>query len=84
MNQVLSVHFKRKLRSEMLRLCSLQMGKKLLSGHLNLVNVSLPVRIFEPRSYLEKLTDVWVHPQFMTLAAESTDPLVRMQHTITW
>ena len=81
---MLSVHCKSKLCSDTLTVCSLQMGKKLLSGHLNLVNVSLPVRIFEPRSYLEKLTDVWVHPQFLTLAAESTDPLVRMQHTITW
>lgn len=40
-----------------------QIGRQLLAGKLNLINVSLPVKIFEPRSYLEKLTDVWVYPQ---------------------
>lgn len=66
-------------------MCGLvQVGKKLLSGHLNLVNVSLPVKMFEPRSYLEKLTDVWVHPKYLRLAAESKDPVTRLQHTMTW
>jgi len=60
-----------------------QLGKKLLSGHLNLINVSMPVKLFEPRSYLEKMTDIWVHPEFLRRAAESTDPVDRMQHVLT-
>jgi len=61
-----------------------ELGKKLLSGHLNLINVSMPVKLFEPRSYLEKMTDIWVHPEFLRRAAESTDPVDRMQHVLTW
>ncbi len=30
-------------------------------GNLNLINVSLPVKMFEPRSYLQKLADAWLH-----------------------
>ena len=60
------------------------MGKKLLSGHLNLVNVSLPVKMFEPRSYLEKLTDNWVYPQYLHEAAHTSDPVSRLQRVITW
>lgn len=30
------------------------------AGNLDLLKVSLPVRMFEPRSYLQKLTDPWV------------------------
>lgn len=44
----------------------------------------MPVKLFEPRSYLEKMTDIWVYPKYLRLAAEATDPLERMQHTITW
>lgn len=64
--------------------CVMQLGKKLLSGHLNLINVSMPVKLFEPRSYLEKMTDVWVYPKYLRLAANAQDPVERMQHTITW
>lgn len=42
-----------------------QIGRQLLAGKLNLINVSLPVKIFEARSYLEKLADVWVYPQYV-------------------
>ena len=62
----------------------LQLGKKLLSGSLDLVNVSLPVKMFEPRSYLEKLADVWVYPRFLELAAQAGDPQQRMVHVVTW
>ena len=30
------------------------------AGHLDLLKVSLPVKMFEPRSYLQKLADPWV------------------------
>ena len=39
------------------------MGKRLLTGSINLINTPFPVTIFEPRSYLEKLADVWVYPR---------------------
>lgn len=30
------------------------------AGNLDLLKVSLPVKMFEPRSYLQKLADPWV------------------------
>jgi len=34
------------------------MGQNLLNG-IDVINISLPVRIFEPRSFLERITDTW-------------------------
>lgn len=56
-----------------------QIGKQLLTGRLNLINVSLPVKLFEPRSYLEKLADVWVSPRFLHQAAQTSDPVGRLK-----
>ena len=61
-----------------------QAGKKLLTGHIDLVNFSVPVKMFEPRSYLEKLADVWVYPDMLSQAADATDPIARMKFVITW
>lgn len=33
-----------------------EMGKKLLMGNPNLMSISMPVKLFEDRSYLQKLT----------------------------
>ena len=63
---------------------ALQMGMKFLTGHINLINMSLPVKMFEPRSYLEKLTDVWVYPELLQNAASATDPIERMRWAVTW
>eukprot|EP00798_Chlamydomonas_sp_ICE-L_P026418 gene26418-17517_t len=60
------------------------MGRRLLSGSLNIINSPLPVAIFEPRSYLEKLADVWVYPSYLKQAAESQDPVERLKLTVTW
>lgn len=38
-------------------------SRKLLTGSFNLINLSMPVKMSEPRSYLEKLTSVWVYPR---------------------
>ena len=43
-------------------------GKKLFSGQMDLLNMSLPVGLFEPRSYLRKLTDVWAYPHMLDMA----------------
>eukprot|EP00798_Chlamydomonas_sp_ICE-L_P017077 gene17077-23372_t len=60
------------------------MGKRLLYGSINLINTPMPVGMFEPRSYLEKLADVWVYPRFLELAADATDPVERMKFTVAW
>jgi len=60
------------------------MGKRMLMGDMNLINTPFPVTMFEPRSYLEKLADVWVYPKYLSAAAASVDPLERMKLVITW
>ncbi len=40
-----------------------ELGRKLLTGSFNLINLSMPVKMFEARSYLQKLADVWVYPR---------------------
>lgn len=60
------------------------MGKRLMMGSLNLINTPFPVVMFEPRSYLEKLADVWVYPTYLNKAASTTDPLERLKLVITW
>ncbi len=44
-------------------------GKNLLMGNLNLINVSLPVKMFEPRSYLQKLADAWLYTSWLQARA---------------
>eukprot|EP00877_Chromochloris_zofingiensis_P003387 jgi/Chrzof1/13049/Cz07g18010.t1 len=61
-----------------------QVGRQLLSGSLNLVNTSFPVEMFEPRSYLQKLSDVWVYPEYINAAAAATDPVERMKLLVVW
>jgi hypothetical protein len=56
------------------------MGQQVLSGRLtNLVNAPFPVNAFEPRSYLQKMSDFWAHPQLLAGAATATDPLERLK-----
>ena len=60
------------------------LGSNLLTGNFDLLKISLPVKLFEPRSYLQKLTDPWVYPRFLRLAAQTDDPAERMRWVITW
>ncbi|KXZ54450.1 hypothetical protein GPECTOR_4g1001 [Gonium pectorale] len=60
------------------------MGKRLLTGNMNLINTPFPVTIFEPRSYLEKLADVWVYPRYLAAASQASDPVERMKLVTTW
>ena len=46
-------------------------GKNLLMGNLNLINVSLPVKMFEPRSYLQKLADAWLYTNWLQVPEPS-------------
>ncbi|CAG9460107.1 unnamed protein product [Pedinophyceae sp. YPF-701] len=61
-----------------------EVGKKIILGGGNLMNMSMPVKMFEPRSYLQKLTDVWVHPRLLDRAAETRDPVERMRLVVAW
>ncbi len=59
-------------------------GSNLIQGK-SVVNVSLPVRIFEPRSFLQRIPDAWCFaPIFLTRAAFAETPLQRFQHVITF
>ncbi|KAL4423109.1 hypothetical protein ABPG77_004792 [Micractinium sp. CCAP 211/92] len=60
------------------------LGRNLITGNLDLLKVSLPVRMFEPRSYLQKLADPWVYPRYLRLAAETADPVERLKWVVTF
>jgi len=60
------------------------LGKKLLSGKFDLLKISLPVTIFEPRSYLQKLGDPLVFPQIMMKAVHAEDPVCRLKWVTTY
>lgn len=52
-----------------------------------IVAVSLPVKIFEKRSTIERICDLWsTGPFFLKKAAEEsmTDPIERMKYAITF
>lgn len=61
-----------------------KLSKNLLTGNLDLLKVSLPVRIFEPRSYLEKLSDAWVYPRYLDAASACPDPVRRLKLVTTY
>ena len=55
-------------------------GKQLIEGK-NVVAISLPVRIFEPRSMVERITDIWGSgPHYLNLASKTQDPVLRMKN----
>jgi len=59
-------------------------GANLLKGK-SVVNISLPVRIFEPRSFLERIPDAWAYgPIYLSRAATCLDPLERLKWTMTF
>jgi len=54
------------------------MATKILEGK-NVTGLSLPVRIFEPRSHMERLLDNYhFFPHYMNLAKSSKDPVERI------
>ncbi|KAK4531403.1 hypothetical protein CCYA_CCYA08G2260 [Cyanidiococcus yangmingshanensis] len=59
-----------------------QVGSSFIEGK-DLVNVSLPIRLFEPRSFLQRLTDDWAYcSTLLKAAATATDTLERLKYTI--
>jgi len=50
-----------------------------------IVAISLPVRIFEKRSTVEKICDLWcTGPLYLRKAALATNPVERMKQVITF
>jgi Oxysterol-binding protein len=61
-----------------------RLGSNILEGK-SVINISLPVRIFEPRSFLQRITDVWCYaPLYLTQAAREEDPVERMKYAVTF
>ena len=61
-----------------------QLGKNFFMGK-DLVSVSMPVSLFEPRSFLQRITDNWCYlPIFLDRAASESDPLERFKLVITF
>ncbi len=57
-----------------------QLGSQLLSGKLG-VRLSLPIRLFEPRSLLERVAESWLYaPTVLAKAAATENAVERMQH----
>ena len=50
---------------------------------LSISHMSLPIKIFEPRSTIQRIVDLWTFaPKFLKKAAETNDPLERLKLTI--
>ena len=60
------------------------LGAHLLRDGVNLTNVSLPVKVFEPRSFLERITDSFACLHLLDAAAETAYPVLRMQYLVGW
>ncbi|KAG2377780.1 hypothetical protein C9374_008865 [Naegleria lovaniensis] len=58
-----------------------KLGGALLEGK-DLVSVSLPVYIFEGRSFLQRLPDLWAFHKLLTKAADEKDPVERFIQVI--
>ena len=54
-------------------------GEKVMKGQ-GVVSISLPVRIFEPRSTLERCGDLWTTgPKYLTLAGQTSNSIERFK-----
>ena len=50
---------------------------------LTIAHISLPIKIFEPRSTLQRIVDIWSFaPKYLNKAAEITDHLERLKNVI--
>eukprot|EP01155_Anaeramoeba_flamelloides_P010635 Anaeramoba_flamelloidesa325956_62.p1 GENE.a325956_62~~a325956_62.p1 ORF type:complete len:407 (-),score=76.93 a325956_62:55-1275(-) len=59
-------------------------GKEILEGK-ELTSVSMPIGLFEPRSFLERLSDGFAFaPIYLERAYESTTPVERLKNVITF
>ncbi len=59
-----------------------QLAVTLLKG-LTIAHISLPIKIFEPRSSIQRIVDIWSFaPTFLSQAATIKDPLERFKQVI--
>jgi hypothetical protein len=56
-----------------------EVGNTLMDGR-ELVNITLPIQLFEAKSFLAKMTEGWAYaPTFLTRAALTSDPVERLK-----
>ena len=56
---------------------------KSVSEGRGVVGASLPIRIFEPRSLIERISDLWMcAPNYLIPATQTTDPVARMKNVV--
>jgi hypothetical protein len=61
-----------------------KMGKNLFSGH-DLTKIPLPIQLFEPESFLQRLAKQYMFAhKYLTAASQATDPVERLQHVMVW
>ncbi|BDA48651.1 Oxysterol-binding protein-related protein 3 [Coccomyxa sp. Obi] len=58
------------------------LGTHVLREGINLTKISLPVKVFEPRSFLQRLTDNWAYIDLLEKAVNAADPVERMQYMV--
>lgn len=59
-----------------------QLAINVIKG-LSISHISLPIKIFEARSSIQRVVDLWsAAPKYLSLAAKSTDPLQRFKYVI--
>jgi hypothetical protein len=51
---------------------------------LGLSHISLPIKIFEPRSSIQRICDLWSAHSYLSAASKCTDPVERMKNVITF
>ena len=70
----------RSIGKEMIKI----VGKKIISGDLNLTRISFPIKAMVPKTALENSTmSCCMNPYFMRKACEAKDPLERFKYVIT-
>ena len=59
-----------------------QLAVTLMKG-LTIAHISLPIKIFEPRSSIQRIVDIWSFaPKYLRAAADTTDHLERFKQVI--
>ncbi|CAL5223830.1 g6406 [Coccomyxa viridis] len=58
------------------------LGSHILREGVNLTRITLPIRVFETRSFLQRLTDNWAYIHLLEQAADAADPADRMRYLV--
>ncbi|KAH3757885.1 oxysterol-binding protein 5 [Pelomyxa schiedti] len=84
-------HYERQPPKPEMKFDAFEQGKSILFGlmkqlrpGMDLSKVVLPTHILEPRSFLDKTTDYFVHIELINLAAKQTDPRSRLIYILRW